>query len=209
MIYSKRRKNLIAKRNNRSSFRLKRNRKKGGSGVVDWIKQKTHNLDKETIKRKIKKYNQIIKDNENLIKEKYSNHFISLIDPERKKSEELITNYKSKLEDLKKIYELRYDEAIIEMKQTEEREAAKKEIIRQSMIQKEKEDEAIMIQKAKEDAAPEELRCNLILKDINDIYTYNEKLKQARETQNERDMKCLNKRYTMEYINKRNSGEIS
>ena len=197
MIYSKRRKNLIAKRNNRRSFRLKRNRKKGGSGVVDWIKQKTHLLDKETIKRKIKKYNQIIKDNENLIKEKYSGLFL-LFEPERKKSEELITNYKRKLEDLKKIYELRYDEAIIEMKQTEEREAAEKEIIRQSMIQKEKEDEAI-----------EESRCNLILKDINDIYTYNEKLKQARETHNQRDMICINKRYTPEYINKKNRGEIS
>ena len=208
MIYSKRRKNLIAKRNNRSSFRLKRNRKKGGSGVVDWIKQKTHFLDKETIKRKIKKYNQIIKDNQNLIKENYSGIYL-LFHPERTKSEELITNNKRKLENLKKIYESLYDKAIIEMKQTEEREAAEKEIIRQSMIQKEKEDEAIMIQKEKEDEAIEESRCNLILKDINDIYTYNEKLKQARETDNQRDMKCINKRYTHEYINKRNSGEIS
>ena len=197
MIYSKRRKNLIAKRNNRSSFRLKRNRKKGGSGVVDWLKQKTHLLDKETIKRKIKKYNQIIIDNENLIKEKYSGIF-SLIDPERTKSVELITNYNRKLEDLKKIYKSHYDEAIIEMKQTEEREAAEKEIIRQSMIQKEK-----------EDAALEESRCNLILKDINDIYAYNEKLKQARETNNQHDMKCLNKRYTHEYINQKKRGELS
>ena len=72
MIYSKRRKNLKAKNNNRKSFRLKRNRKNGGSGVVDWFKQKTHTLDKDTIIRKIKKYNQIIKDNEKHINSYYN-----------------------------------------------------------------------------------------------------------------------------------------
>ena len=66
MKYSKRRKNLKATHNNRNSFRIKRNRKNGGSGVVDWFKQKTHKLDKDTIIRKIKKYNQIIYDNQQL-----------------------------------------------------------------------------------------------------------------------------------------------
>ena len=95
MIYSKRRKNLgggHTKRSNRKSYGLKRYsknianisgyRQKGGTGVVNWVKQKLGELDKDTIIRKINKYNEVIQNNE---------------------SDETIKNkYKAKLEDLKK-----------------------------------------------------------------------------------------------------------
>ena len=165
---------------------MKRNRKNGGSGVVDWIKQKAHILDKDTIIRKIKKYNQIIKDNQ-----KSSISFIQ--DEKTKKARELIAINTQKLEDIKE--NKNYNEAITEMKQTEAREAEEKEIMRQSIIEKNN-----------DDSKAEELRCNLILSDINDINTYNQKMKEARDSKNVRDIECLDKRYTHQYINqKKNS----
>jgi hypothetical protein len=193
MIYSKRRKNLKAKNTNRNSFRLKRNRKNAGSGVVDWLKQKTHTLDKDTIIRKIKKYNQIIKDNEKDISSYYTKRDYSV---NINKSEELLSIYRSKLEDLKN--NARYNEAITEIKQIEEREAGEKKIM-----------EELMIKKQKEDAIQENLRCNLILQDINDINTYHQKMKEAKDTNNQRDINCLNKRYTMEYINQKKTNLVN
>lgn len=193
MIYSKRRKNLKAKNNNRKSFRLKRNRKNGGSGVVDWFKQKTHTLDKDTIIRKIKKYNQIIKDNEKHINSYYNERNYTI---DKNKSNELISIYRIKLEDLKN--NAHYNEAITEMKQTEAREAEERKIM-----------EELMIKKQKEDAIEEQKRCNLILKDINDVITYNEKMKQAVATNNRLDIHCLNRRYTMEYINEKKNNLVN
>ena len=103
MIYSKRRKNLggHTKRSNRTSYGLKRYsknianisgyRQKGGTGVVNWVKQKLHILDKDTIIRKFNKYNKFIQINENneTIKNKYN-----------AKLEDLKENYKEVIEQI-------------------------------------------------------------------------------------------------------------